>query len=488
MPPSRDRVNIKPPKFEGKDSCVESHLAQFEIIARRNRWDDSEKADYLKCSFTGEANHLLRDLNDSATYGEVVHRLRQRYGSLDQMEACRLALKSRRRKPGETLQHLMKDIRHLFLQAYPGQSSTLSEIMARDAFVNALQDKDLIIKVMEREPTSLDQAFKIAERMELYKSFPVESEYESKVKSCPKVRETSSMDDGLLRTLVETQKAFQQSLVESQKSMQKQIASLTEALQKEKVNPERSSNAAKWSGTRVKAICHYCKKPGHYRPECPDRLKAVAEKEEREAATTRTISSRDWSNRSSGGRAEWRGRGWNRRWIEWERPYKEARYDSSTIPRYDSSTIPRNDSSTIPRYDFNAIPRNDFSTIPRYDSNAIPRYDSSTIPRYDSSTIPRYDSSTIPRYDSNAIPRNDSSTIPKYDSSTIPRYDSSTIKRNDSSTIPRYDSSAIPRYDSNAIPRNDSSTIPRYDSSPIPRYDSNAIPRYDSNDSKVRFQ
>ena len=467
-----ERVNIKPPKFEGKDSCVESHLAQFEIIVRRNRWDDSEKADYLKCSLTGEANHLLRDLNDSATYEEVVHRLRQRYGSLDQMEACRLALKSRRRKPGETLQHLMKDIRRLFLQAYPGQSSTLSEIMARDAFVNALQDRDLIIKVMEREPTSLDQAFKIAERMELYKSFPVESERETKVKSCPKVRETSSMDDGLLRTLVETQQALQQSLVESQKSMQKQIASLTEALQKEKVNPERTSDAAKGAGVRVRGICHYCRKPGHYRPECPDRLKAEAEREEREAATTRTISSRDWSSRFRGGRAEWRARGWNRRWDEWERPYRIPRNDSSTMPRYDSRRIPRNDSSTIPRNDSGTIPRNDSSTIPRYDSSTIPRNDSGTIPRNDSSTIPRYDSSTIPRYDSSTIPRNDSSTIPRNDSSAIPRYDSSTIPRYDSSTIPRNDSSAIPRYDSSTIPRYESNTIPRYDSSASPRHDS----------------
>ena len=51
-----ERLNIKPPKFEDKDSCVESHLALFEIIARRNRWDDSEKADYLKCSLTGESS------------------------------------------------------------------------------------------------------------------------------------------------------------------------------------------------------------------------------------------------------------------------------------------------------------------------------------------------------------------------------------------------------------------------------------------------
>ena len=125
-------------------------------------------------------NHLLRDLDSSATYEDVVSRLRERYGSLDQMEACRLALKSRRQKPGETSQHLMKDIRHVFLQAYLGPSSSLSEIIARDAFVNALQDRDLIIKIMEREPTSLDQAFEIAERMELYKTFPL------KVKTKPK--------------------------------------------------------------------------------------------------------------------------------------------------------------------------------------------------------------------------------------------------------------------------------------------------------------
>ena len=78
-----ERSCIKPPKFEGKDACIESHLAQFEIVARRNQWDSLEKADYLKCSLVGEANHILRDLSDLASYEEVVSRLRQRYGSID---------------------------------------------------------------------------------------------------------------------------------------------------------------------------------------------------------------------------------------------------------------------------------------------------------------------------------------------------------------------------------------------------------------------
>ena len=144
-----ERTFIKPPKFEGRDACVESHISQFEIIARRNCWDAQEKADYIKCSLAGEANHILRDLHERASYEEVVARLRQRYGSLDQMEACRVALKTRVRGQNETLSHLMKDIRSLFLQAYPGQNSMMSEIMARDAFVSALQDRDLILKVME---------------------------------------------------------------------------------------------------------------------------------------------------------------------------------------------------------------------------------------------------------------------------------------------------------------------------------------------------
>ena len=40
-------------------------------------------------------------------------------------------------------------------------------------------------------------------------------------------------------------------------------------------------------------ICHYCHKPGHYRQECPDRLKAVAETTPETPSTTRTVTSRD---------------------------------------------------------------------------------------------------------------------------------------------------------------------------------------------------
>ena len=193
------RFMIKPPRFEGKDSCLESHLVKFEIVAKRNKWDEFEKADFLKCSLSGEASHLLRDLSDSASYDDVVYKLRQRYGSLEQIESFRMELKQRKRKPGESLTNLLKDIRRLFALAFPGPPNYLSELTAKDAFIDALGDRELMIKVLEREPKTLDQAFKIAERLELYRNIPGERDIDSKAKPVSKVRAAVVDDDSVFK-------------------------------------------------------------------------------------------------------------------------------------------------------------------------------------------------------------------------------------------------------------------------------------------------
>ena len=89
------RSYIEPPEFKGQESCVESHLGRFEVIARRNRWDDSEKVDYLKRSLIGEAGRILCDLPDSATYNDVIFKLRRRYGTQGQYESFRIGSRQR---------------------------------------------------------------------------------------------------------------------------------------------------------------------------------------------------------------------------------------------------------------------------------------------------------------------------------------------------------------------------------------------------------
>ena len=94
------------------------------------------------------------------SYDEVVACLRQHYASLDQVEIYRAQLKNRRRRPGEPLSELMKDIRRLFLSAFPGPVNYMSELASKDAFISALGDRDLMVKVLERVPATLNEAFK----------------------------------------------------------------------------------------------------------------------------------------------------------------------------------------------------------------------------------------------------------------------------------------------------------------------------------------
>ena len=67
-------------------------------------------------------------------------------------------LRCRRRNRGESLRELAQYIQRLMILAYPGEQSSLSEHLARDAFLSALADREFELKIREREPTNLDVA------------------------------------------------------------------------------------------------------------------------------------------------------------------------------------------------------------------------------------------------------------------------------------------------------------------------------------------
>ena len=161
---------MKPDKFNGTGS-VETFLAQFDICAHYNAWTDKDKAAHLKCCLTGVAGQLIWDCGqpDALSYDELRQKLRRRFGSQDQQEKFQAELRARRRRRGETLAELYQDVRRLMTMAYPGEgASSLCEQIAKDYFIAALGDRDLELKVREREPRDLESAFKHAVRLEAY--------------------------------------------------------------------------------------------------------------------------------------------------------------------------------------------------------------------------------------------------------------------------------------------------------------------------------
>ena len=91
--------------------------------------------------------------------------LSNRFGNENLVEKHRTELRTRRRKSGESLSVLCQDIRRLLILSYPGPTSAAHEAIAKDSFIDAL-DEDLGIKVREQDPASLDEALRIATRLE----------------------------------------------------------------------------------------------------------------------------------------------------------------------------------------------------------------------------------------------------------------------------------------------------------------------------------
>ena len=52
--------------------------------------------------------------------------------------------------------------------AYPGESSVLSDIVGREAFLEALDDQALRVYILEKEPKNLHDALNLASRLEVF--------------------------------------------------------------------------------------------------------------------------------------------------------------------------------------------------------------------------------------------------------------------------------------------------------------------------------
>ena len=102
--------------------------------------------------------------------------LQNQFGSKVQAETFRMQLRARRQKRGETLSILMQDIRKLIAQAYPGQASEVIECIARDAFIDALADRELALQVLAKEPATLEKAFQTATKLESYNQIVYDSD------------------------------------------------------------------------------------------------------------------------------------------------------------------------------------------------------------------------------------------------------------------------------------------------------------------------
>ena len=158
-------VGVKLGTYDG-NSCLETFLASLRNFATYFKWSEEDELFHLRASLKGPAGQLLWDLGSNVTLAELVRLLRNRFGTSNQAERFRAELRTRKRKPGEQLQKLYNDICRLMSLAYPGPSSEIVNVVGREAFLDALGDPSLRVRVLDKGPTNMEEALRIALNLE----------------------------------------------------------------------------------------------------------------------------------------------------------------------------------------------------------------------------------------------------------------------------------------------------------------------------------
>ena len=156
-------------KFDGKSNWGD-YLVQFNIAAKLNNWDDTQKAMELATSLEGNARGVLVDLsaNKQLDFEALTNKLTQRYELEGQLGVYQSQLHSRRRKRNESIPELVQDISRLVRKAYPAADEQIDSYMAVSSFITALANEAQELFVYQKEPKNLNEAGRAALSFETF--------------------------------------------------------------------------------------------------------------------------------------------------------------------------------------------------------------------------------------------------------------------------------------------------------------------------------
>ena len=259
---------VMPGKFDGTGHLSE-YLAHFDLCRQANGWNHELAGVFLGLSLTGIARRLLSGIetNTAVGYLKLREALVQRFQPPNQSAMYKALLKKKERVAGECLQAHSEEIERFTRLAYPEADITTINVMAKDRFVDSLQDNQLQCWVHQSQPKTLMDAVQSALHAE----------------ACLRPNVT-----------VQTARAAGPTMAE-------ELARLTASVEKDRsqrageYKSRDTSSRPRTSGgggrppPNEPRRCYYCAQEGHFRHECPEwlaKMKSVDDKKSAPAAPT----------------------------------------------------------------------------------------------------------------------------------------------------------------------------------------------------------
>ncbi|GBL73296.1 hypothetical protein AVEN_175240-1 [Araneus ventricosus] len=236
------RLTIKSLTFDGQTSWT-VFKTQFDVVSSTNGWTDFVKASQLVASLQGSAADVLQGIPaDKLTDLTTIEKaLESRFGDSHLTHFYRTELKTRRQKPGESLQELAADVERLMSLAYAKCPQDVRDSLAAQYFVDAIRDEETQLSTRLMDFTDLKSTLVYSMKFESAKSA-------SKISI--KARSIETDDD----TWKERDDKFE--------SLLKALEKLVNNLAAEQSAPRRNANVTCWK----------CFKKGHVQRACQDRF------------------------------------------------------------------------------------------------------------------------------------------------------------------------------------------------------------------------
>lgn len=280
-------------RYSGKDD-IEEYLIQFDITARHNGWTTSRKAMALLHALDGPARGIYHELEDpvDASFGDIKRALLRRFGHGDNLDVHERALARLRLGTGQNIRELAQEVAKLTKLAYPDIGQRSRERFAIKHLLQAIGDRDVVFYIKDKDPSTVGEACSLYERFLAFNDIgrrgqgarsirlPSETDTNDQVKHI-NYAHMSSVDDKLkhLTDLVYDLKRQQSDKPSDQCLVNNQLKQLTEAVQSLNCTAKSSVTgeiAPSFKNPTVpKKPCPNCKKPGHWKRDCPVQRRAT---------------------------------------------------------------------------------------------------------------------------------------------------------------------------------------------------------------------
>ncbi|GBM41522.1 hypothetical protein AVEN_261547-1 [Araneus ventricosus] len=164
------RPTVKSLTFDGQTSWT-VFKTQFDVVSSANGWNNRVKASQLVASLRGTAAEVLQGIpSDKLTdLMTIENALEARFGDSHLTQFYRTELKTRRQKPGESLQALAADVKRLMSLAYAECPMDVQESLAVQFFVDAIRDEDMQLRTRLMDFTDLKSALAYSMKCETSK-------------------------------------------------------------------------------------------------------------------------------------------------------------------------------------------------------------------------------------------------------------------------------------------------------------------------------